>query len=125
MIATSRTPATESVMTTRRRSDMAFTLPMVDPVRWSDGRHKTVHRRRILCLHGPDLQAIESVLDCCNAIALSDQSAAGSSQGPPPEDTTKLDTVAARLNELHFVGGEVDGYTDNTGEHDHNVKLSQ
>ncbi len=42
-----------------------------------------------------------------------------------PEDTAKLDTVATRLNELEFVGGEVGGYTDNTGEHDYNVKLSQ
>ena len=42
-----------------------------------------------------------------------------------PEDITKLDTVAVRLNELQFVGGEVGGYTDNTGEDDYNLKLSQ
>ena len=42
-----------------------------------------------------------------------------------PEDITKLDTVAVRLNELQFVGGEVGGYTDNTGEDGYNLKLSQ
>ena len=42
-----------------------------------------------------------------------------------PEDITKLDTVVARLNELQFVGGEVGGYTDATGDDDYNLKLSQ
>ena len=42
-----------------------------------------------------------------------------------PEDMTRLDSVAARLNELQFVGGEVGGHTDATGDDDHNLKLSQ
>ena len=42
-----------------------------------------------------------------------------------PEDMTRLDVVAARLNELQFVGGEVGGYADGTGEDDYNLKLSQ
>jgi OOP family OmpA-OmpF porin len=42
-----------------------------------------------------------------------------------PDDLTKLDLVAARLNELQFVGGEVGGYADDTGDDDYNLKLPQ
>ena len=42
-----------------------------------------------------------------------------------PEDMARLDTVAARLVALQFVGGEVGGYADSTGDDDYNLKLSQ
>ncbi len=42
-----------------------------------------------------------------------------------PEDMARLDTVAARLIDLQFVGGEVGGYADSTGDDDYNLKLSQ
>jgi outer membrane protein OmpA-like peptidoglycan-associated protein len=42
-----------------------------------------------------------------------------------PEDIAALDKVAARLNELQFIGGEVGGYTDSTGDDQYNLKLSQ
>jgi len=41
------------------------------------------------------------------------------------EDKTELDRVAARLNELHFVGDEADGHTDTVGKADYNMKLSE
>jgi uncharacterized protein (TIGR02001 family) len=41
------------------------------------------------------------------------------------EDKAALDRVAARLQELEFVGGAATGYTDNTGDAAYNVKLSE
>jgi OOP family OmpA-OmpF porin len=41
------------------------------------------------------------------------------------EDRALLDGVAARLNELEFVGGEVAGHTDSTGDRTHNLGLSK
>jgi outer membrane protein OmpA-like peptidoglycan-associated protein len=42
-----------------------------------------------------------------------------------PADVAELDRLAARLNELKFVGGEVGGYADSSGDDDYNLKLSQ
>jgi outer membrane protein OmpA-like peptidoglycan-associated protein len=42
-----------------------------------------------------------------------------------PEDIVALDRLAARLNELRFVGGEIGGFADSTGDDDYNLKLSQ
>jgi outer membrane protein OmpA-like peptidoglycan-associated protein/outer membrane protein W len=41
------------------------------------------------------------------------------------EDMATLDRVAMRLNELQFVGGEVAGYTDSTGDEAYNLDLSK
>ena len=40
-------------------------------------------------------------------------------------DKTQLDRVAARLQELKFVGGEAGGYTDSTGDDAYNLDLSK
>jgi outer membrane protein OmpA-like peptidoglycan-associated protein/outer membrane protein W len=40
-------------------------------------------------------------------------------------DRTELDRVAARLQELRFVGGEAGGYTDSTGDDAYNLDLSK
>ena len=40
-------------------------------------------------------------------------------------DKTELDRVAARLQELKFVGGEAGGYTDSTGDDAYNLDLSK
>ena len=41
------------------------------------------------------------------------------------EDKAALDTVAARLKELEFVGGVATGHTDNVGDEAYNLKLSE
>jgi OOP family OmpA-OmpF porin len=42
-----------------------------------------------------------------------------------PEDMATLDRVATRLTELQFIGGEVSGHTDSTGDDAYNLDLSK
>ena len=41
------------------------------------------------------------------------------------EDKASLDKMIATLQRLHFVDGEIDGYTDSTGSPAYNQKLSE